>query len=112
MLMSLMSSHINSMPALVQHYYHHKIEEGESKLSFIKFLSIHYGVDTSQRDNDDHSDLPFFLFSNECSPLFTHEQNLQVSIEHVNESASLPRLIPQNYNFIISSTIFQPPRFI
>jgi len=110
LLLSVVSTQINRMPVLVEHYYHHKYDEGEEKLSFGEFLSEHYFNTSSHEEKEDHSDLPLFS-SIDCVNLFTFESLLVLDSKHVEHIINYAPDNKNYYDFTIYHSIFQPPKF-
>lgn len=107
-LMPGFTEQLNKLPSLVNHYRHH-VEEHDTT-SFAEFISIHYGDNSSHRNEEDHGDLPFYQISGTVMLVLVQEfpiVNLELASNPAIEHTSYK---DQSYSFKKSGGIFQPPR--
>lgn len=98
------------MPSLVAHYQHHINDENE-QISFMDFLVLHYGQNSSHKQSENHDDLPLFTNSGAYLAFIS-----TVSLNHEftpvqNGSIQLNSAYSENYSFVKLTSIFQPPQF-
>jgi hypothetical protein len=108
---------VGKIPGLVQHYQVHQVNSPDP-VSFIEFLSLHYGKAYQKHFGDhDHSDLPMKHHSHEhdCCTLalslaaLPEVPGFQLSILP-GEQRSSQFHEPQCWLQSFSGSIFQPPR--
>jgi len=100
------------MPRLIEHYQEHC--KRVSNFSFIDFLSLHYGSQADQHDQDErgkHQNLPFK--SSTCT--FSHILSVISSVNaceitSINFYRSYPNFYQSTFDTGFSESIWQPPR--
>lgn len=111
-----LQTELAKMDHLIQHFIEHRKQSSE--LSFLSFLSLHYGESFSQHQDDhDHADLP-----GKHGPIHTHAILCGCLISDLPENLKLelrlPPLQPKNIfptddaenDLLLASGIWQPPR--
>lgn len=100
------------IPSLVEHYQHHQEKESHG-LSFLDFITLHYGAGSENYKDIDHHSLPLKHSSDvghvHVPSVFTVSEsgvgfsNVSIEIKHVHFYTSF---IPNNN----LESIFQPPK--
>jgi hypothetical protein len=102
-------SELHKVPALIEHYHHHRESNGHEQLTFAEFLMMHYNQASSHKNEEDHEDLP--LFHTCCVNVLFVSETTEIKIFVDKDEQSLkPTEVTNEYNYSIHHTIFQPPR--
>lgn len=102
------SEQLNKLPSLVNHYRHH-VEE-HNTISFAEFIELHYGDNSSHKQEENHQDLPLYHVNGTF--LIVMFQELPVNIFEVPELTFIEHTAYKQelYSFLNPGYIFQPPR--
>jgi hypothetical protein len=100
------------MPILIEHYQEHR--KRVSHFSFIDFLSLHYGRQANQHDQDErgkHQNLPFKSSTCTFSHILSAISSVNTcEITSINFYLSYPNFYQSTFYTGFCETIWQPPR--
>lgn len=108
-ILAIVPSDLKKLPMLLQHYNHHRFEEGEKNLSFSEFLVLHYNEHSKHKSNEDHSELPMFKGCN-CNDYYAVEQMNMQSSDMLDLVFVHTYYLVKQYNNNNHYSVFQPPR--
>lgn len=96
------------LPELYNHFKVHKQEPGQSNLSFVEFLKMHYGNSTHSKQSK-HDNLPLQHLCN-ATTLFIHYSlnNFTLNFLSVPVKVVMLEINPPASTF--TNSVFQPPR--
>lgn len=100
------------MPILIEHYHEHL--NRVSNFSLVDFLSLHYGRQANQHDQDErgkHQNLPFKSSTCTFSHILSVISNVNAcEITSINFYRSYSNFYQSNFYTGFSESIWQPPR--
>lgn len=102
---------VAKISALVDHYRHHVQDHGETGLSFVDFLVLHYGQPGADQDHE-HSELPLMSGHPTLLPLSgpVSPTTTLTAPEPPVLAALLPLLTPDGRPEGRTVEVFQPPK--